>query len=150
MSIIKKQHENKSVYDLMKTRMEDVFDDFFGSSSLSLKNMEFSPKVDVKEDEKSFKINAELPGLTEKDVNVELRENILTISGQKKEEKETKTDKEHRVERNYGSFSRSFTLPKGIETEKISAKFKNGILSLIIPKGKDVLETKKIKVDVIP
>ena len=145
MSILKRNNEKSSTLDLFRVKMDDLFDDFFGTSSLSLKTTGFTPKVDITEDEKHVKIKAELPGLEEKDIHVELRENILTISGEKKEEKETKSEKEHRVERSYGSFSRSFTLPKSVEADKIKAKFKNGLLDIVVPKGKE-LEDKKVKI----
>lgn len=147
MSDIKKREKTNSPFDLIKGSIDSVFDDFFNGSSLSLKNMDFAPKVDVTEDEKAIHVKAELPGIDEKNVNVEIKENTLTISGEKKEEKETKEEKSHRIERSYGSFSRSFTLPKGIETDNIKATYKNGVLKINIPKGKE-LESKKVKVEV--
>jgi HSP20 family protein len=127
-------------------RMESLFDDFFSDTS-SLSKLDFRPEVDVTEDEKGIYVKADIPGLEQKDINVEVKDNVLTISGEKKEEKESKNEKEHRVERSYGSFSRSFTLPKNVDNENIKAKYKNGVLNIDLPKTKEV-DTGKVNIEI--
>jgi HSP20 family protein len=109
----------------------------------------FSPKVDVTENEKEFNISAELPGMDDKDIDVSLQNDMLTIRGEKKEEKEDKGKDYYRMERSYGYFSRTIPLPVEVETDKVDAKFKKGVLTITLPKtAKAVAETKKISVKV--
>lgn len=97
-----------------------------------------APAVDVTEDEKSYAITVELPGVKKDDVTVEVHENVLSIRGEKKTEREEKKDKTHWLERTYGSFSRSFTLPPSAVAGDLKATFKDGVLSLEIPKKEEV------------
>ena len=90
--------------------------------------------MDVAEDEEYFVVRADLPGLEEPDVNVELEDNVLTISGERKSDTEERTDGYRRIERAYGTFSRSLTLPEGIDPEAIRASFNKGVLEVRIPK----------------
>ncbi len=112
----------------------DDLDSFLG---LNDRERAFVPRVDIKENKTNYKIVAELPGLEKDDVKVEVNDHILTIEGEKKEEKEEKEDGYYRVERSYGSFHRSFGLPEDIKEEKIEAGFKNGVLTLTIPRSKE-------------
>lgn len=107
----------------------------------------FMPALDVRDTDKNVEITCELPGLTDKDINVEVDRNVLTISGEKKCEHEEKSEGKYRCERSYGSFSRSVQLPEGVEEDKINAQFKNGILTVILPKGSDY-ERKRRKIEV--
>jgi HSP20 family protein len=102
-----------------------------------------APAVDVAEDEKAYHITAELPGLSEKDVEVNLSGDILTISGEKREEREEKEKNYHFSERRYGSFRRSFAVPQGIDRDRIEASFKNGVLALVLPKTPDAMQRQK-------
>ena len=95
---------------------------------------EWMPSVDIAEDDKEYTIKAELPGVSKEDVKVTVEGGVLSITGERKTEKEEKEKKYHRIERSYGSFFRSFTLPEGTSTEKIGAEFKDGILKLHLPK----------------
>ncbi|MFQ5913119.1 MAG: Hsp20/alpha crystallin family protein [Nitrospinota bacterium] len=95
----------------------------------------WSPSVDVYETEKEIVVEAEIPGATEKDISVEVKDNLLTLSGERKKETEVKEENFHRVERSFGKFQRSFTLPDTVETEKVSAKMKNGVLKVRLPKA---------------
>jgi HSP20 family protein len=100
-----------------------------------LQPVSWLPPVEVTENEKDLKITAELPGLAEKDIEVTFENDVLTISGEKKEEREEKNDRQyHMVERTYGSFRRSFTLPSNVDASKVVAEFKNGVLSIQLPK----------------
>jgi HSP20 family protein len=97
----------------------------------------FSPSIDVKEDSKMITVNAELPGMEEKDVEVLLTDNALTLQGEKKEEKEDKGEGYYHMERKYGSFRRVIPVPAGVDTKKVKATFKNGVLTVLIPKTEE-------------
>ena len=106
-----------------------------------------SPAVDVTEDDKAFKITAELPGLEEKDINVTVAGGMLTIKGEKSYEKEEKNKDHHVSERAYGSFQRSFTLPEGVDADKITAALAKGVLTMTLPKTAEAqTPAKKIEV----
>ena len=94
----------------------------------------FSPRVNVSENEKEIKVSAEIPGVDEKDIKVNLDENVLTIQGEKKDEHEEEGDNWYRVERSSGSFQRVITLPSDVDGEKTKAKFKKGVLTIRLPK----------------
>lgn len=117
--------------------IDQLFDDFLGESmNFGLQSFEgtFSPTVDVSETDKEIKISAELPGLDEKDIEVSLSNDVLTISGEKKSEHEDKGENYHRIERSYGSFQRSIALPGEVDADQVDAKFKNGVLQITLPK----------------
>jgi len=95
---------------------------------------EWIPPVDISEDDKEYTLKAELPGMIKEDVKVTVENGVLSITGERKAEKEAQDKKYHRIERSYGSFIRSFTLPDGALPDKISAEFKDGILKLHLPK----------------
>jgi len=96
---------------------------------------EWSPLVDIAEDEKEYVIKAELPEVRKEDVKLTIQDDVLTISGERKSEKEEKGKKYHRVERAYGSFLRSFTLPEDADGTKVSADYKDGVLKVHLPKS---------------
>jgi HSP20 family protein len=100
---------------------------------------EWAPLVDIAEDDKAYLIKAELPEVEKNDIKVTLERSVLTISGERKAEKEEKGKRFHRIERSYGSFVRSFTLPDDADGEHVSADFKNGVLHV------KVLKTEKSK-----
>ena len=120
----------------LHNQMEKVFSDLFAShdGETDIEETSWIPTVDISETENGFEIRAELPGVSKKDVNVSVTDNLLTIKGEKHQEEETDGKDYHRVERRYGSFQRSFTLPRHIETDAIKAEFKDGVLTLGIPK----------------
>ena len=95
---------------------------------------EWLPSVDIIEDEKEFLVKADLPDVKKEDVKVTVEDNVLTITGERKFEKEEKGRKYHRIERSYGNFLRSFTLPSGAEGSKVVAEFKEGVLKVHLPK----------------
>lgn len=100
---------------------------------------QWSPTVDIEEDDNHYLVRADIPGVDKKDINVQLENGVLSISGEKKEETETgKGSKQHRTERFYGSFSRRFSLPTAIKPDEVSASYKDGVLSLKIPKAEEV------------
>ena len=123
-----------------------VFDDFF-RMPVEVFGNDLNPRVDVHEDEKAVYVKAEIPGLEEKDLNVTLKENMLTISGEKKAEKiEGEKGKNYwYCERSFGSFSRTIALPDAIKHDDVKANYKNGVLEIEIPKAE---ETQPKKIDV--
>ncbi|SHJ99894.1 heat shock protein Hsp20 [Malonomonas rubra DSM 5091] len=108
---------------------------------------EWAPRVDISETDNNFLIKAEIPGIKREDVKINIEDNVLTIHGERKEEKEEKGRKFHRVECRYGSFSRSFTLPQNTQMDHVEATFKDGILNLQIPK-KQAEKSKQIEVKI--
>jgi HSP20 family protein len=106
-----------------------------------------APHVDVSETDKNYEISAELPGLHEKDIKVELKDDVLTLSGEKKEESEKEEKDYHVSERRFGSFRRSFRLPSGVNQDKVSADFRNGVLKIAMPKSATAIN-KSRKIDV--
>jgi len=106
----------------------------------------WSPAIDVLDRKDEMVLQADLPGLTEKDIEITVQDGVLTVRGQRKEEKETKEGEEYYCcERWSGSFSRTLTLPPGINADKVSASFKNGVLEVHLPKAKEA-EGKKIEI----
>jgi len=114
-------------------RNDRFFDDFFNTDFAPVERG-FDPEIDVKENEKEYVIQAELAGLDKKDFSVKVENNVLVIAGDKKQEDETKDGSFYRVERRYGSFQRSFRLTDSVAADKIKADFRNGILTVTIPK----------------
>ncbi|HET6936563.1 MAG TPA: Hsp20/alpha crystallin family protein [Candidatus Angelobacter sp.] len=134
-------------------RLQDRFTDFLQPfSPLSLTRAEqaltrpdFVPAVNVFEDEHNITIEADLPGVDDKDLDIRLENNVLTISGERKFENEEKKENFHRIERSYGRFTRSFTLPPTVETENVNAEFNNGVLKITLNK-KEEAKPKQIKI----
>ncbi len=119
--------------------MDRVFDSFFQRFHNLLpasfgKNALLKPNVDIHENKKNYKISVEVPGVEENDIKLELQDGILTVSGEKKYEKEDKDENTHFVERSYGSFRRVLALPQDIDQEAIDAKFRNGVLTITVPR----------------
>jgi HSP20 family protein len=145
------RREEESPFTVLKRGMDDLFEQFM--SGFEIEPFEsrvtgvFSPRIDVTEDDKAVKVMAELPGMDEKDLDISLRGNTLTIKGEKKEEKEQKGRDYYRMERSYGSFSRTIPLSSEFETDKVQAELKKGVLTVTLPKTvKAIEETKKIPV----
>ena len=105
----------------------------------------WSPAVDIYETEGNIVVKAELPGLERKDITLNLEKNILTIRGERRFEKEAKDDNYHRIERSYGAFSRSFSIPTTVNDDKISADYKDGVLTVTLPK-KEQAKPKQIQI----
>ena len=95
---------------------------------------EWSPSVDISEDDKEYAVKAELPEVKKEDVKVNVENGVLTITGERKFEQEEKGKKYHRIERAYGNFTRSFALPEAVKADKVSAEFKDGVLHVRLPK----------------
>lgn len=139
---------DRSAVDLWR-EMDSVFDRFFGDMGWREPSLtrQFVPALDVSENGNEFVVKAELPGMDPKEVDINLTGNLLTIRGEKKHEKEEKGDGFHRMERSYGSFSRSFQLPCEVQEDKIEAHHKNGVLDLRLPKAESA-KRKSVKIAV--
>jgi len=105
----------------------------------------WSPAVDIFETEGEIVVKAELPGMDRKDITLNLEKNVLTLRGERRFEKETKDENYHRIERSYGGFSRSFSIPATVEEEKIRADYKDGVLKIVLPK-KEQAKPKQIRI----
>ena len=105
-----------------------------GQTEDSLVGVDWAPLVDIEETDKEFLIKAELPAVKKEDVKVALEDGVLTIQGERRQEKEEKDRKVHRIERSYGKFLRSFTVPREVDGTKVAAEFKDGVLFVHVPK----------------
>lgn len=130
----------------LQEQVNRLFDNSFPSRSDS-SLASWAPAVDVHETENELVVTADIPGMTEKDLDVRVENNMLTISGERKTESNVKDDNYLRVERSYGSFSRSFSLPNTVNTEAIAAEYKNGVLSVRLPKREET-KPRQVKVNV--
>jgi HSP20 family protein len=130
----------------MRRDVERLFEDFsrgFGGSPPALARTGAAPRIDVSETETELTIEAELPGVEEKDVELILSDGRLTIKGEKKHEKEEKKKDYHLVERSYGSFARTLGLPFDVDPEQVKATFTKGVLKVTVPKPSEVKAKEK-------
>ena len=134
---IRRRGDIFSEMNRMQEEMNRYFDDFFGEHRRGLAEGAWLPAVDVSESENEFVVRAELPGMSHEDIDINVQENVLTLKGEKKQEKKEEKENFHRLERTYGSFSRSFTLPVGVKPEDIKATFKDGVLEVTMPKTEE-------------
>jgi HSP20 family protein len=122
--------------DTLQGEMNRLFSSFFDAPATGngAANRRWVPAMDLVETEEDFVLKADLPGMTEQEVGIEVERNVLTISGERKTEHEAKKDGYYRIERNVGAFARSLTLPEGVDAERVTASFANGVLEVHIPK----------------
>ncbi len=123
---------------------------FFGLGRKMSKDANLStwaPPVDISEDKEAIKFHFELPGMKKEDVKISIENNVLTVKGEKTFKEEEKKKNYHRVERSYGMFERSFTLPNGIETTHVGASMKDGVLEIMVPK-KEEAKPKEIEIKI--
>jgi HSP20 family protein len=120
----------------LQTEMNRLFNAAFDSTTQgnATAARRWTPAMDLLETEEQFVLRADLPGMSESDVSVELEDNVLTVSGERKTEHEDKREGFYRMERSFGSFSRSLTLPKGVDPATVNAQFDRGVLEVRIPK----------------
>jgi HSP20 family protein len=134
-------------WNALQNHVNRMFEEQYGGREESLAAGAFVPPVDVYEDEHSVQLTLEVPGIDEKDLDLKVEKNLLTVSGERKFEKEQKEENFRRVERRYGSFSRSFTLPTTVSTEDIQANYDHGVLSIRLAKRAEA-KPKQIKVTI--
>jgi HSP20 family protein len=136
-------------FSTLQDRMNRLFRESYGPEGReeSLTTSSFAPPVDVYEDEHNVNLKIEVPGIDEKDVEVRIENNVLTVHGERKFEKEEKEENFRRVERQYGSFTRTFTLPTTVDAENVSANYDKGVLKITLPKKAEA-KPRQIKVNV--
>ena len=135
-------------FSTLQDRMNRLFRETQGNSQEeSLTTSSFAPAVDVYEDEHNVTLKIEVPGINEKDIDVRIENNTLTVHGERKIEKEEKEENYRRVERQYGSFTRTFNLPPTVDAEKVQADYDKGVLKITLPKKAEA-KPKQIKVNV--
>ncbi len=136
--------------DVFRSPLDRFFNQAFNefltpAAAEEVSSRRFLPAVDIRETGDVLTLAAELPGLNREDVQITVENNVLTIAGERKFEKDTKEENYHRIERSYGTFTRSFTLPANVKTEKVEASFKDGVLTISLPK---VDEAKPRKIEI--
>ena len=134
--------------NILQERMNRVFEDAAvrgWKSDEPSATTSWSPAVDIYETDSEIMVQAELPGVDRKDIALQLENNVLTLKGDRRFEKETNQENYHRIERSYGGFSRAFTIPTTVDEDKIRADYKDGILKIALPK-KEQVKAKQIKI----
>jgi HSP20 family protein len=129
----------------MQEQMNRMFDEFFGERRTGLAEGAWVPSVDVSETDAAIVVRAELPGMSQDDIELNLQDNVLTLKGEKKQETKEQKENYHRTECCFGSFSRSFSLPATVKQEDIQATFKDGVLEISLPKAEEA-KAKKIAI----
>ena len=136
-------------FDRIRREMDRLWDSFLEGRPMRRAgdSGEWLPSIDVSETKGDLVIKAELPGMDPKDIDISMNNGFLTIKGEKKHEREEKDENYHLVERSYGSFTRSVRLPREVQSDKITASFKNGVLRVTLPKSEEA-KKKEIKIKV--
>jgi HSP20 family protein len=127
-------------------QLNKVFEEDLRRNSPDLEYGNWAPAVDLREEDSQFVIQADMPGMKKEDIDVNVENNVLTVRGERRFEAEVKKENYHRIERAYGKFARSFTLPARVVTDGIAANYKDGILEVVIPKAEES-KPKKIVVN---
>ena len=148
-----RRSESDNPFMALHREMDRLFEDFFGnwdtglawpgSGDLRESDKAWDVNVDLSENDKEVRIAADIPGMDEKDIEVELTDNVLTIRGERKTERDEKHDDYHLMERTVGHFHRSIPLPKGLVEDKAQARFKKGVLTITIPKSPEAKQQRK-------
>lgn len=160
MELERRTPETANPFQMMRRfskNMERLFEDFGGFNFPTFfksdfvpfrefENAQWVPQIEVLQNNGQFMVRADLPGLTKDDVKVELTDEVLTIFGERKEEKEEKREGFYRSERRYGNFYREIPLPEGAKTEKAAATFHNGVLEITMPAEKVEMPTRKLEI----
>lgn len=121
----------------VQSDFDRVFEGLFGSADGAARARRWAPDIDLFETEDAFVLRADLPGLSHEDIELELTDNVLRLSGERRSESEEKVEGYYRFERSFGSFSRSMHLPKGVDPESVTASFDRGVLEVSIPKPEE-------------
>jgi HSP20 family protein len=141
--------QDEFTLNALQRRMNRMFDDFFGDfgrGGLEAASR-FMPQIEIAETDEQIRVTAELAGLDEKDVEITLHDNVVTIKGEKKQQREQKNERRFLSERSYGAFSRSITLPDNVQQDNIEAAFRKGVLTVTLPKiAPEESKAKKIEI----
>ena len=141
MNLINWRPKTVSSYRTLPNIFERLGDDNF---FFDYDNNDFRPSVDINESNDAFMISADLPGIEKSDIEVKVEDNTLILSASRYIDKSDDNEKSHYNERKFGTFSRSFKLPKTVKEEKITAKLDNGVLSIVIPKAEDAIKSNRL------
>jgi len=135
-------------FERMRSEMDRLWNSFFERGTLrGEEGGEWLPSLDIAETKNEIVVKAEVPGLEAKDIDISLSEGLLTIKGDKKQEREEKEENYHLVERSYGTFTRSIRIPNEVQSDKINASYKNGVLKIVLPKSEEA-KKKEVKIKV--
>jgi HSP20 family protein len=143
---IKKWEPFKELVTL-RDDMDRFFNSFFGRSLDSGYDGVWAPVIDIEEDRDNFIVKAELPGMKKEDIKISVRSNILALAGERKYDHEEKTKTFHRIERAYGKFVRTITLPSEVDGDKVKANYQDGILTIILPKP-ETMKPKEVEIEI--
>lgn len=132
-------------FTAMQSELNDWFSNIWGTNGNGALSATFAPELDIAEKDTCFELRMDIPGMESKDMDIQVQGNTVTISGQRKEEKEEKGKTYHRVERRSGSFSRTVTLPCAVTEKEVAAEYTNGVLSVVLPKSEEA-RPKKISI----
>ncbi len=141
MTLIRHNRPDADVFD---KRFSDILDDFF-KDAVSTRQNGFTPRIDIVETETGFELEVQLPGIKKEDINVNIENNVLSVSGERKFDDKQEGKKFHRVESRFGAFNRTVQLPDNIDPESVKASYKDGILSIAIDKS-EKKSSKQIKI----
>jgi len=130
----------------MRDDMDRLFDVFFGAQTQEMEDL-WRPAIDIEENNGNLMVRAEIPGMRKEDIKVSVKEDMLTISGERKRENETKEKTFHRIERSYGQFRRMIRLPATVDADKVKATYKDGVLNVTLPKPES-MKPKHIDVEI--
>jgi HSP20 family protein len=145
MTLVPYTKRNRNSLSTLHNEMDDLFDSFFRGLDRPFAGYKAWPAIDVAEDENAITVRAEVPGCSAEDIDISVYGNTLTISGEKKLKDEKKEKGYYHVESSYGSFRRELTLPTDVESDKVDATYKDGVLSITLPKA---AKAKAVKVKV--
>ncbi len=120
----------RELEDMQRSLSRILDDTSFGTAETS----QWIPAIDIRETDSALLVQAELPGIDKKDIKLEVKDGVLTLSGERNYEKDVKEENAHRIERSYGRFARSFSLPTNVDTDKVDASMNNGVLEVRLPK----------------
>lgn len=129
----------------LRDEMDRIFESFFGDYPVMREGF-WAPVIDISENNGNIEVKAEIPGMKKDDIKISVRDNMLSITGERKQENETKDKKFHRIERFYGKFSRNIRLPADVDADKVKATYKDGILNITLPKPES-MKKKEIEVE---
>lgn len=149
MGFLAKRRGEGGTLDSFRREMDRVFEDFLGGLPVLRggEGLVGVPTLDISENDKEVEVHAELPGVKPEEVNISIVDDVLTIKGEKKVERKTEERQWHAIERAYGAFSRSVRMPAPVDADKAKASYKDGVLSVVVPKRPEV-QPKKIEIKV--
>ncbi|MCK4812729.1 MAG: Hsp20/alpha crystallin family protein [Candidatus Marinimicrobia bacterium] len=145
MMLVKRNYSLPRIHSYYNNRLDNFFTDPFFNNELS-EPIHWAPRMEVEETENDFLLNVEIPGLKKKDIDISVKDNVITISGEKKEKVHEKDSHYHLNEISYGKFSRSFQLPGNVDVDKIKGSWNAGVLTVEIPKN-EVAKPRKIEIN---